>query len=424
MEEKKTGTRVALALREMLEPDRGVGAAPEAWAALAAACDWAKGAPRDEIRGVCEAYRDLTAAATGQMPSAAKAFELVTSGNAADSCRRQCQALAATQGRACGQMLREAAVQLAEKSGTAFTGRDAELDMQVERGQAAPAEKGQPAPAAPERGRAEKGARSVRVKDPEAPQSAAQARLIVALERGGVVSAEEVASLGDAPTKGAASALIDAASNREGFAEARAAMRSERAKEAAERRAAARPAAENGEDPKKEAAASRRGAGTAGRRRSVPLRFPAGCAHVYHTRPNADGVVYDKAVMNLPAGTEVAGRDLTGFSMDTFLRGSALERAKAGQSVVVNVPEDRQVEVFKGKGEAREALAVEPWDLTRALRAVRDRDEGPRREQAREAEPVRAARPREGREGLAEMAAEKREEADTPGPGRGSAQER
>ena len=118
------------------------------------------------------------------------------------------------------------------------------------------------------------------------------------------------------------------------------------------------------------------------------LRFPNAYVHPYeHT--DKQGKTWQKAICAIPSGTKVNGVDVSGYSVDMFMRDFHVQDKALGKPVVFRMDPDRPIELFK-KGEAK-TLKVMPWDLTRGLAASRkafEREHGIERDKARENPPL------------------------------------
>lgn len=103
----------------------------------------------------------------------------------------------------------------------------------------------------------------------------------------------------------------------------------------------------------------------------VNIKFPPGFTHPYQMTDSNDKT-WDKAIVNIPPGTNMNGIDLTGYSTDVFLRPWQKSQIANGEPVVYGFKEDEKIELFKGEGDERESLAVDPWKLTGAIKEQRE----------------------------------------------------
>lgn len=95
--------------------------------------------------------------------------------------------------------------------------------------------------------------------------------------------------------------------------------------------------------------------------------FPHECVHPYTGK---DGE--ERAVVNLPAGTVVGGRDMTGFSTDVRMMPWMKKQLEAGDDVRVGFNVKWEPSLFKGRGEDAEYARVKPWDLVKGVKAARE----------------------------------------------------
>lgn len=217
--------------------------------------------------------------------------------------------------------------------------------------------------------------RDIRIKDPDAPASGAQMGLLNALAENGVVTPEELAALGDSPTKQAASDLISAHSQEEGFKAVQEARRAERAE--------AKPQREHA--PKEQAA---------GKNAYVHVKMPAAFLKP-HTYTAKDGRAFEKAYVHFPPDTRINGIDLSGYSCDVFLNDYMKNQMLAGEQVTVSFKADGKVAVWTGRRDdpqhPYDRKEVNPYLLASAIKTA---NEGFREAKAAE----RAAVKQESRE--------------------------
>lgn len=101
----------------------------------------------------------------------------------------------------------------------------------------------------------------------------------------------------------------------------------------------------------------------------VRITFPPKWAHSYTTKPNAEGKVFDKAVVNIPSGTVLSGQSLDGYSADVFLQDFHKQAIEAGRPVTFGFPEDRPVRLF---AEGKPDIEADPWMLSTAVKTSRE----------------------------------------------------
>lgn len=101
----------------------------------------------------------------------------------------------------------------------------------------------------------------------------------------------------------------------------------------------------------------------------VRITFPPKWAHSYITKPNAEGKVFDKAVVNIPSGTVLSGQSLDGYSADVFLQDFHKQAIEAGRPVTFGFPEDRPVRLFS---EGKPDIEADPWMLSTAVKTSRE----------------------------------------------------
>lgn len=118
-----------------------------------------------------------------------------------------------------------------------------------------------------------------------------------------------------------------------------------------------------------EAPESERSRSQAAERGYVRITFPPKWAHEYKTKPNAEGRTFDKAIVNIPAGTVLSGQKLDGYSVDVFLRDFHKKAIGEGKPVTFGFPDDRPVRLF---AEGKPDIEADPWMLATAVKAGRE----------------------------------------------------
>ncbi|PLS29962.1 spore coat protein, partial [Bifidobacterium margollesii] len=92
-----------------------------------------------------------------------------------------------------------------------------------------------------------------------------------------------------------------------------------------------------------------------------------------YTHRDRTGREWQKAIVNIPSGTEIDGVRLDGYSLDTFLNPHAAAQKLNGNDVTISFKPGDGVRLFKGRGEAQTTLDVtDPWRLCTAIRRSRD----------------------------------------------------
>lgn len=101
------------------------------------------------------------------------------------------------------------------------------------------------------------------------------------------------------------------------------------------------------------------------------MSFPPGFVHTYQiTDRNGDEWV--KALVTMPKGTYLNGVDVAYYNLDVFMSDRMLTQKANRQPVTVSIREDRQVELFHGRGdERRQILVMDPWALAAAVKRAR-----------------------------------------------------
>lgn len=192
----------------------------------------------------------------------------------------------------------------------------------------------------------------IRIKEPDAPASDAQLGLIDALAAAGVVSAEELAALGGSPSKQAASDLISAHADEEGFKDVQAARAAER------------------EQAKKENAAQDKSKSD-----FAHVKIPNAFVHPY-TFDSKDGRTFEKAYVNFPKGTKVNGIDIGGYSCDVFMTDRMKQQMLSDEQVTLGFKGDESVAIWTGSKDDPEhpyqRFEVNPWELCKGLKAEFD----------------------------------------------------
>lgn len=103
----------------------------------------------------------------------------------------------------------------------------------------------------------------------------------------------------------------------------------------------------------------------------VHMTVPRGFAHHYSFE-DQNGKTWNKAIVNIPSGTQANGIDLTGYSMDTFLNSFQLGQIASNEPLSVSMREGNKVELFKGDGDERQTMQIDPWALTKAMKQNRE----------------------------------------------------
>lgn len=103
----------------------------------------------------------------------------------------------------------------------------------------------------------------------------------------------------------------------------------------------------------------------------VNIKFPSAFVHPYRFT-DKNGKDWDKAIVNLPPNTRMGGIDLTGYSFDRILNSHQMSQIANGENVTFGLKEDERVTVFKGSGQERAELQLDPWKLTKAVKAQRE----------------------------------------------------
>lgn len=101
------------------------------------------------------------------------------------------------------------------------------------------------------------------------------------------------------------------------------------------------------------------------------MSFPPGFVHTYQiTDRNGDEWV--KALVTMPKGTYLNGVDVAYYNLDVFMSDRMLTQKANRQPVTVSIREDRQVELFHGRGDdRRQILVMDPWALATAVKQAR-----------------------------------------------------
>lgn len=149
------------------------------------------------------------------------------------------------------------------------------------------------------------------------------------------------------------------------------------AKEAVDRGKGTAPAAANGKEEDMDENAKGKAPAEGQREGQAPERayisFPKKFVHVYD-RTTKDGTKsYKLAVCGIPKGISVGGRDLGGFAVDMFVNEAqekALVNEAQGRVTWAPAP-DKVLELWQGKGEARQVVQVVAADLAAAIEAER-----------------------------------------------------
>ena len=189
---------------------------------------------------------------------------------------------------------------------------------------------------------------NIRIKDPDAPASGAQMGLLNSLAENGVVTPEEMAALGDSPTKQAARDLINAHAEEEGFKAVQEARRAQRA-------------AAKSRSPEQDGQPSQ----------YAHVKVPAAFVKPY-TYTAKDGRTFEKAYVRLAQGTKVNGIDIGGFSCDVFMNDHMKKQVLADQQVGLSFKADEPVAIWKGSKDdpehPYERYEVNPWALVKGIK--------------------------------------------------------
>lgn len=101
------------------------------------------------------------------------------------------------------------------------------------------------------------------------------------------------------------------------------------------------------------------------------MSFPPGFVHTYQTT-DRNGDEWVKALVTMPKGTYLNGVDVAYYNLDVFMSDRMLTQKANRQPVTVSIREDRQVELFHGRGSTRRQLLVmDPWALAAAVKRAR-----------------------------------------------------
>lgn len=103
----------------------------------------------------------------------------------------------------------------------------------------------------------------------------------------------------------------------------------------------------------------------------VNVKFPRGFAHPY-SFTDQNGKEWNKAIINIPPNTVSNGIDLSGYSVDVFLNSFQQSQIANDEAISCSFREGNKVELFKGKGDDRQTLMMDPWALTRAVKTQRE----------------------------------------------------
>ena len=103
----------------------------------------------------------------------------------------------------------------------------------------------------------------------------------------------------------------------------------------------------------------------------VNIKFPPGFAHPYGF-DDKNGKHWDKAIVNIPPNTKFNGVDLSGYSIDIFVNDRQLSSIVNREPLTCGFKADKKIELFKGEGADKKTLEVNPWNLTKAIKAQHD----------------------------------------------------
>lgn len=101
------------------------------------------------------------------------------------------------------------------------------------------------------------------------------------------------------------------------------------------------------------------------------VKFPPGFAHPY-VMTAKDGREWDKAIVNIPEGTNANGIDLSGYSIDVFMNSYQKGQIASGEGITCGFRTDQKVELFKGNGDERESMEIDPWARAKAVKEQRE----------------------------------------------------
>lgn len=101
-------------------------------------------------------------------------------------------------------------------------------------------------------------------------------------------------------------------------------------------------------------------------------RVRARCEDVeVYSRTSKQGRPYMLAVVGLPEGTTVGGKDLTGFKVDLLARDfNKADKEQGRETTSFSVKSDRELECWRGRGEERESVTVKGAELAAAIDTV------------------------------------------------------
>lgn len=104
----------------------------------------------------------------------------------------------------------------------------------------------------------------------------------------------------------------------------------------------------------------------------VYIAFPPGFVHPY-TTIDKNGRRWNKAIITIPKNTYLEGHDIAYYNIDVFMNDHMIMQKKHGSSVVISLPNNQALELFKGRGEKRQTIIVlNPWKLAIAIKQSRN----------------------------------------------------
>jgi hypoxanthine phosphoribosyltransferase len=103
----------------------------------------------------------------------------------------------------------------------------------------------------------------------------------------------------------------------------------------------------------------------------VKTTFPPQLVKPYKHKDKNDRT-WSKAIINMPLGLVIDDLDVTGYSIDVFLNEYQESKIANNENVTFGFSEENTVSMFYRKGEDRKQLEVNPWSLTKAIKAMRE----------------------------------------------------
>lgn len=145
-------------------------------------------------------------------------------------------------------------------------------------------------------------------------------------------------------------------------------------------------------------------------KRKVGITFPPGCAQPPFVVTGKDGRKWMKSTVRMPGGTVLGGQPLDGYSVSLFCRDFHADAIAKGQRVTFRLDEDMELTLF---ADGKPEIECGPWELTRAVKAAREKAPSPSPANA-----VRAASPAHDAARAREAARERKAEPQRREPGR------